>query len=317
MAKGNLLLGMGQGSIGDITLYRRSGKQISRARARQVKNPKSEAQRVQRVILATAAKAYSAAKAICNHSYQGVSYGADSQAKFLSLNLDMLRNRLAANGLTNDDYPNYTFFVGAGLAHNGIVPNPWAISRGILPELILDPVGGLQSETSNAVELADLPDGAATMTYKELADALGLQIGDQITLCAVDFSGRFDYGRFVIASNDGDENAVITDDTKWNPRNQNSTIAYQNDKATMAISTMENQDRYMTCFGVIVSRRDGDNWQRSNCNMRLMDVDFGGTGYSMEDALANVDSSIDFASPYYLNNANRPTTAEEGGDENP
>ena len=41
MAKGNMLLGFSRGSVGDLTFYRRNSQQVTRARARVVKNPKT------------------------------------------------------------------------------------------------------------------------------------------------------------------------------------------------------------------------------------------------------------------------------------
>ena len=55
MATGNLLLGMGKKSIGDITLYRSRGMQRARARNRRPKNPRSQSQNVQRAFTATTA----------------------------------------------------------------------------------------------------------------------------------------------------------------------------------------------------------------------------------------------------------------------
>ena len=48
MAKGNLFLGMGRGSVGDVTFYRADGQQLSRARNRKPRNPKTNAQLIQR-----------------------------------------------------------------------------------------------------------------------------------------------------------------------------------------------------------------------------------------------------------------------------
>lgn len=91
MARGNLFLGMGRGSVGDVTFYRSDGQQLSRARNRQPRNPKTQAQSYQRAVMATVVKAYQTGKEIFDHAFQGYSVGAQCQRQFLSLNARKLR----------------------------------------------------------------------------------------------------------------------------------------------------------------------------------------------------------------------------------
>lgn len=91
MAKGNLFLGMGRGSVGDVTFYRADGQQLSRARNRKPRNPKSNAQMIQRAISATIVQAYKAGSVIFDHSFEGKSVPAGSQRAFLSTNMRKLR----------------------------------------------------------------------------------------------------------------------------------------------------------------------------------------------------------------------------------
>lgn len=97
MAKGNLFLGMASGSIGDVTMYRTNGQQISRARNRKPSNPRSDAQLYQRAILATISRVYQLGHAIFDHSFQGYRRGAENQRRFQKLNLNALRTQLAAD----------------------------------------------------------------------------------------------------------------------------------------------------------------------------------------------------------------------------
>ena len=131
MSKGNPLLGMGRGKLGDIVLSRAYGEQIARARAKVVKNPRTTGQQVQRIILATVTKAYSQMKPIVNHSWQGVSYGGASMNKFNKLNMDFLRAQLGAYGLDNfDDDPNHqAWFITQG--NMLAVPNRWRNSAAL------------------------------------------------------------------------------------------------------------------------------------------------------------------------------------------
>lgn len=129
MAKGNLFQGMGRGKVGDVVFSRLNGEQISRVRNRHPKNPRSNSQLYQRAIMATVMQAYSAGKAIFDHSFEGYAVGAQNQRRFLSLNAKMLRQLVAADIntpiATNSQKGRV---VGPGVSVP--VANPFIISRG-------------------------------------------------------------------------------------------------------------------------------------------------------------------------------------------
>lgn len=319
MAKGNLLLGMGRGKLGDIVLSRAYGQQISRARAKVVKNPKTKGQQVQRIILATVTKAYSQMKSIVNHSWQGVSYGAASMNKFNQLNMDFLRNQLAANGLDNDaESPNnWAWFI---CPENQLaVPNRWAISRGTLPSVTFAP-SYADADECVGVELSqtEVPQ-SGTLSYETFAQQLGIEVGDQLTLCAIDSVGKFHYGRFICSPSDGDTTKNVSDSSVWNERTINVEVSFADGKVDMDMQSLIDGGVHAVAFGLILSRKQGTTWQRSNSDMVIWNLDFSGIADSMNDALFDLESgSLDFASPYYLNNANQQqATSGEGGDENP
>lgn len=129
MAKGNLFQGMGRGKVGDVVFSRLNGEQISRVRNRHPKNPRSNSQLYQRAIMATVMQAYSAGKAIFDHSFEGYAVGAQNQRRFLSLNAKMLRQLVA----TDINTPIATNSQKARVVGPGVsvpVANPFIISRG-------------------------------------------------------------------------------------------------------------------------------------------------------------------------------------------
>lgn len=93
MAKGNLFLGNGRGSVGDITLSVFNGKQLSRRRARVVANPQSASQQLQRMIMSTVTGNAARLRSLISHSFQGVRAGADSYNYFNKVNLKLLRSQ--------------------------------------------------------------------------------------------------------------------------------------------------------------------------------------------------------------------------------
>lgn len=172
MAKGNLFLGMGRGSIGDVTFYRADGQQLSRVRNRRPKNPKTEAQLYQRAIMATVVKAYQAGKAIFDHSFEGFSVGAQCQRQFMSLNAKMLRQLVA----TDINTPIATNSQKARVVAPGVsvpVANPFIISRGSYQQTLFS--------FNSATKSYKLPSPTANETVAQYAARVGLVAGDIYT----------------------------------------------------------------------------------------------------------------------------------------
>ena len=134
--KGNLFLGYGTRSIGDVVFYKRKGssEQMARARNRKPNNPKTDKQLYQRAIMATVLQAYSAGKAIFDHSFEGKSVPDGSMRRFMSLNLRRLRASIAGD-LADPTNPTQGHVVAPG----AVTPVPFAyrISEGSYPNQLL------------------------------------------------------------------------------------------------------------------------------------------------------------------------------------
>lgn len=129
MAKGNMFQGMARGKVGDVVFSRANGEQISRVRNRHPYNPRSNAQLYQRAIMATIVQAYSAAKEIFDHSFEGLSVGAQNQREFIRQNAKMLRELVSADINTPLATANQKARVKAPKV-TVPVPNPYIISKG-------------------------------------------------------------------------------------------------------------------------------------------------------------------------------------------
>lgn len=131
MAKGNLFLGDGRGSVGDVTFYTKNGQQISRVRRRSIKNPGTSGQLYQRAILSTVVKAYQAGSTIFDHSFEGVATGAASQARFQKVNIDLIRKLVEADIASNaSESEHHAAVVPRGSVWP--VPNVYRVSQGSL-----------------------------------------------------------------------------------------------------------------------------------------------------------------------------------------
>lgn len=137
MAKGNLFLGTGRGKVGDVVFYRKNGEQITRVRNRSIKNPDTEAQQIQRAVLASVSKAYQAGSAIFDHSFEGYGTGAECQNRFQKLNIDWLRSAITADLAANHgDGQSVAAVVPRNASYP--VPNAWIVSQGTLYQDVFD-----------------------------------------------------------------------------------------------------------------------------------------------------------------------------------
>lgn len=177
MAKGNFIVGKMIGSVGDVTAYARGNDQIVRRRNRYVKNPRTQAQTINRIIAATIGSAYSRLSAIADHSFQGHSTKADNMARFLKANQGMVRSAMIANGIAFD-YGNFQ-----AIGQKGIVANTYVISEGTLPTIAVS-ISEIEQD-NNSPHFYHGGAAGTTVTYESLANALGLKRGDQLTFVAV------------------------------------------------------------------------------------------------------------------------------------
>lgn len=172
MAKGNLFQGMARGKVGDVVFSRSNGEQISRVRNRHPKNPRTNAQLFQRAIMATTVQAYAAGKAIFDHSFQGISVGAQNQRKFIKENAKLLREAIAADINT----PIATKEQKGRVVAPGVsqpVPFGYVISKGNYPQNLL-----VSAENGKY----NFPDAKDNEKVKDYASRFGLIAGDIYTI---------------------------------------------------------------------------------------------------------------------------------------
>lgn len=187
MSKGNMLLGYARGKVGDVVFSRFNGKQITRARNRNPKNPKSQAQCIQRMVQATISGAASAFKAIVDHSWEGVPYGLKSLSKFRKENMTWLRT-VALSDLREQTSTSNFCIKGAGVA----VPARYILSKGSLtfPQYTAVNIEATACaaiaeyvETDGFARIAGSAPGSTSFaSYEDFLGKLGLAPGDQLTM---------------------------------------------------------------------------------------------------------------------------------------
>lgn len=292
-AKSKSFFGLRRGSTKSLTFQVLDGQQITKDRVTEVRNPRTEKQRIQRVIMNTALRAYSAMKEICDHSFEGIQYGGKSQQAFLAENIRAARMRLADKG---DAFANEKAFTPLGQVF--VAPNAYVISKGSLPAASYTLNGGLI-----------LAGGA---TYADMLAALRANPGDQLTICMLvgdskPQNTRFVYGRVILMPQDESgqnldlSSALVADGAIANPnlRNENTesfgfAVADGNLIITCIGATVH-------AAGVIISRKMNGSWLRSSQSMVFASPKIG---FTLAEAIETSTSDIEVVDPYYLNNAN-------------
>lgn len=312
MAKGNLILGTMAGKLGDVVAYNYNGKQAARVRRRQISNPKTSKQAIQRAIAATVAKFVSAFAPVLNNSLQSESTKVKTLAKIRSLNMSMLR-QLAAQNLGTYAEKGSIF----------VAPNNYIISRGTLAGL-----SPLSSEAAVAKLLAgqlcfdpDQIDVTGTTTATASQAFPSIAVGDQITFLAsttedVAEGSISGYCRFafkdnttpVFIENTGGNgyllNPAAIDTAKaegpWQSLIFESSEVGDDDAVLVTLSGVVNNITVgVLLAGVIVSREAGK--MRSNATM-LSSADEDYSLANVYPTYTDGGTPIDMPSELYLNN---------------
>lgn len=331
MAKGNMLLGKARGSVGDVTFSVLNSEQITRAKAKSVKNPRTEGQMVQRILMSTTIQAYSGMQSIVDHSFQGVPYQGRSMNRFNSLNVKNLRSLYAEIAAGNTGIP--AVFNANGMKRIALAP--WILSTGSLPKVAITEDSEVSAEWPVA-KLVSTQAGTATVdsgvflnsltdvSYADFCAYYGLQQGDQLTLCALtrnisdeERGCNFKYGRFILQPNDGDMSHLLTDATVANEKNQNIKFVENNGLAIVFADLNDagaDNRTFILAAAIITSRLENQSWKRSNAQFMMATDDLADGGYSMQDAIDSYNGTdIDTKSPWYLNKAGNATTVEPAG----
>lgn len=264
MSKGNLFMGNASGKLADVVLYRNAGAQVARLRVRNPKNPRTEAQLIQRVIQATAAKAYSLLQPICNHAFEGKSTNTENQSEFMRLNVarDRYRVKVAPMG-----WRALTQFNSRDLIEP--IANNYIVSAGSLPEMQF-------SEDGPVFYVGAGSNITATDTYQEICDKLGILKGDQITIIGVVVSSQngamssLQAVRIIMEPNDGDMTTIFIGEGGLvnKPNAKNEGVVHVSDyEGALGIAL----SGHVNAGTVILSRYNGK-WLRSTARMLVGQV---------------------------------------------
>lgn len=265
MAQSKGFFGLRKGSTKSLTFSTLDGKQITKDRVYDVKNPRTESQMRQRMLMTTVGAAYKMLKSIADHSFEGYSSGMQCMRQFNSRNLNRFKQAAAAKGsVAFNEYKD-----------GDINPLPFILASGSLPGFSFK-----FDDTSN-LEIVGEKDNANFTTAEGIYEALGVQRNDLITFCTVIGEGATSNGvysykaeRFNIVRLYCDKSGSVT-----KPADA-FTISTNNDQATIAMSTAANAITIKTGeadFGAVIqSRKNDSGWLRSDAVMIVNDTVIAG-----------------------------------------
>ena len=172
MAKSKSFFGLRRGSTKSLTFSVLNGQQVTKDRVYGGKNPRSLAQMIQRMCMATSSAAYAEMKQIVDHSFEGISYGANTMAKFLSVNTKALKD--AYKGGSDK-------FAFNPYGDRGMKVGAYIMSRGTAS--LIDASNITPSMTSRIASFAVTTSGTTAPTARKVLSSLGMNVGDLCTLC--------------------------------------------------------------------------------------------------------------------------------------
>lgn len=285
MAQSKSFFGLRRGSTKTLTFSVYNGKQVTKDRVTDIKNPRSSAQMMQRAIMATALHGYGALKEICDHSFEGVTYGQKSMNYFVSQNARMIRSTA----------PNVNLSTYKGIA----VSNAYVIAKGSLPSIPFSSVedGGTHEFRIPMV----LPETG--FTFGKFMENLGANtIGDMVTFVALVDNPGSTASVYWVRLRLTEENKVkpigtdgtsvleaLAEGTDFETNIDNFTaenFSIVTDKLKSVISVAPDDNAKSQSLGIILSRKSDTGWLRSSSTMvNLLDT------WNYNEALASYPES--------------------------
>lgn len=256
MAKSKSFFGLRKGSTKSHTYSVLDGQQVTKDRVYDVKNPRTEGQMKQRMLMTTVGAAYKFMKSIADHSFEGKASGMACMREFNSRNLNLFKKAAGANGhVAFNEYKD-----------GDINPLPFILSNGSLPGF------SFKLNASSQLEISFDPTESDFTTAEGIYAAMGIKKNDLVTFCSVIGEGgiinnvfeytaeRFDVVRLVADKSGAVATPVEAFTVSTNNVDATVNIVAEGSKLTITSGECD--------FGAVIQSRKADtNWLRSSAVM--------------------------------------------------
>ena len=181
-----------RGKIGaDVYSIGKNGQgqkqQVVRSLAEVVSNPQTQAQMKGRMIMSTVMQAVSTLSPIIDHAFDGLPAGQPNISEFIKRNYQLIKADVAAHPASGNRFGLVKY------QEKGPQYGPMIISNG----KVVIPVAVTLVVASGSAELY-LPATVNVTTYGGLLSAMGLEMGDMVTVCGWDANGQLAFYRLKV-----------------------------------------------------------------------------------------------------------------------
>lgn len=309
MAKTGFWLNGSNGKLAGATMYKdgTSGETIIREVNKHPRNPKTDKQTIQRIIMNTVINAYSLMKKITDHSFEGQKAGRTTMGYFVKQNVQIARESIAR--MQNEGVDFYQMFNFNLLGERKFVANQYQVSMGSLPQI---PV---QYDTDLGLFIPGITN--ENSTYQDICDALGLVRGDQLTFLLVGKGAnqsvdQFAYARVILDPTDPETHLPLPMDTPFlvgtnvsvncpSVRNE-GVVKFVIDAELGGMLYLNGGALRQSAGAVIASRQSGEDWLRSTAYLTYAENNDHSLGEAMDAAIYG-GANIYASNSRYLNNA--------------
>lgn len=294
MAKSKSFFGLRRGSTKTLTFSVFNGKQVTKDRVELVKNPRSLAQMVQRMCMATSSAAYAAMKEIVDHSFEGVTYGLNNMSEFIRENTKAIKAAAlnpAGAVFAFNPYQDRNLYGGAFIMSTGTATP--------IPTGMIHVEGGDADKTS--VTFGDTGSEVANLTANQLYASLGIAVGEMCTICFIakddtNATGIFGFVRLK-AKASGSETLTTANYTNYFDVESNlpiSPIGFGEGTARFTVDTVGTVEDGELQYCAIHSVKSNNGWLRSNAVMSV-------NGYTLAPAYEDAIATYPVGESYVLN----------------
>lgn len=277
-----------RGSVGAVTYYVSNGQQIAREKSVEVKNPKSEAQAVQRMKMAPAQKFYDAFMNILDHSWQNAKYGTQSRQKFMSEAMKQNGGPYVVKGFST------------------MVPGTYLVSSGSLPEITCSYEDNDFDYIATSIQMEELPEltNRAGFVTQLLHDNPWFREGDKLTFMTIrKYDSGFSTKNFQLILR-ATLNAGETDD---GDELTNAFSVYDGFRLEIVTSPFSSDNFTTAAMAIIHSRGNNQNddarsTSRICVSPEIYELYYSESAYRVAVRSYQEDASNPLGADWYLNN---------------
>lgn len=283
MAKSQSFFGLRRGSTKTLTFQVNNGKQITKDRVYEVKNPRTQAQMEQRMVMATASAAYAQMKQIVDHSFEGITYGQMNMSEFIRVNAKKLRDNLGAANpvMCFNKYQDRKLRPGAYIMSSGTASN-------FLSNPNVEPS---DDENYLGMQIALNPGGGGVASTNAIATAHGLGLNDLMTVCGIQFNSNkvsWDFVFVRIALLDLSDTVLTSANLAEHIKIESNVAISKTVQSSSVLIRTSSADTDGAGFGfcIIHSAKTANGWTRNNTVLDTQLIEPAFLNPTEEDAIA-------------------------------